>query len=188
MEYGEEILQGTVPVQEPIVVDLKLERSGRNVRVTGDIRAKLLLSCSRCLEDFEWEITDKFDFLLVLPRTEKGYPDIELSPEDMDVSFFDGEAVDVAQIAAEQIFLQIPIKPLCHEGCKGFCPGCGANLNYNSCSCLPRATASSFEVLKDIKPKNELKNKLKNKEQSLWDYQKEDIQDPEGESGGPSRA
>ncbi|MDP2992344.1 MAG: DUF177 domain-containing protein, partial [Deltaproteobacteria bacterium] len=78
------------------------------------------------------------------------YTEIELSHEDMDVSFFDGETVDVAQIAAEQIFLQLPVKPLCHEECKGLCPHCGVNLNLISCDCRSEATSSPFETLRDI--------------------------------------
>jgi uncharacterized protein len=149
-EYGAEILQDITQVQEPIALNIKIERAGRNVRVMGDIKARLLLNCSRCLEDFIWSLADEFDFLLMLPTGEKGYPEIELSHEDMDVSFFDGETVDVAQIAAEQIFLQLPVKPLCHEECKGLCPHCGVNLNLISCDCRSEATSSPFETLRDI--------------------------------------
>lgn len=154
VEYGGEILQDITQVQEPIAVNIKIERARRTVRVKGDIKARLLLNCSRCLEDFAWSLADEFDFLLMLPPSEKSYPEIELSPEDMDISFFDGETVDVAQIAAEQIFLQMPIKPLCHEECKGLCPHCGVNLNLVSCDCRAEATSSPFEALRDIKLKD----------------------------------
>lgn len=153
VEYGGEILEGLVPVREPILVKVKIERSGRNARVKGDIKAKLLLSCSRCLADFEWEVTDQFDFLLMLPSSAKGRPEVELAAEELDVSFFDGETVDIAQIATEQIFLQMPLKPLCQEECKGLCPRCGANLNLKPCGCPPEATSSPFEVLKNIRSK-----------------------------------
>ncbi|MDQ7838473.1 MAG: DUF177 domain-containing protein [Thermodesulfobacteriota bacterium] len=154
VEYGREILQDITQVQEPIAVNIKIERAGRDIRVMGDIKTRLLLNCSRCLEDFAWALADEFDFLLMLPTGEKGYPEIELSPEDMDVSFFDGETVDVAQIAAEQIFLQMPVKPLCHEECKGLCPHCGVNLNLTACDCRAGATFSPFEALRDIKLKD----------------------------------
>jgi uncharacterized protein len=154
VEYGGEILQDITQVQEPIAVNINIERAGRNIRVKGDIKARLLFNCSRCLEDFAWSLADEFDFLLMLPSSEKGCPEIELSPEDMDVSFFDGETVDVAQIAAEQIFLQMPVKPLCHEECKGLCPHCGVNLNLISCDCRAEETSSPFEALRDIKLKD----------------------------------
>ncbi len=151
LEFGGEILNEAVQVCEPIIINIEIEQAGSNVRVKGDVKGRLLLSCSRCLDDFEWEVADKFDCVLMLPLGEKGYPEVELSPEDLDVSFFDGETVDVAQIAVEQIFLQMPIKPLCNPECKGLCPRCGANLNLESCRCPSEAVSSPFEALRKIK-------------------------------------
>ncbi len=153
-EYGGEILEGCVPVEGPISVNMRMERAGRNVRVRGDIRTTLRLNCSRCVEDFSWIVASEFDFPIITPEDSGKHPDRSLSPEDMEVSFFDGESVDVERIAAEQIFLLIPIKPLCREECEGLCPRCGANLNLGPCRCTHEAGSSPFDALRDMKPKH----------------------------------
>jgi uncharacterized protein len=38
-------------------------------------------------------------------------------------------------MAAEQVYLEIPMKPLCSPECRGLCPRCGANLNTETCAC-----------------------------------------------------
>lgn len=151
-EYGEEILDGSISCEGPILVDLRIEKTGRNVRVKGANKATFILNCSRCLEEFPWDLTSDFDFLLALPDP-GNIAERELASEDMDVSFFDGEYVDIAQIAAEQIFLHLPIKPLCREACKGLCPRCGVNLNVDACRCIPEQGTSPFGALKKIRPK-----------------------------------
>ncbi|MBM4294554.1 MAG: DUF177 domain-containing protein, partial [Deltaproteobacteria bacterium] len=59
----------------------------------------------------------------------------ELTAADLDVDFISGENIDLQGIVREQIILSMPLKPLCHEDCRGLCPGCGANLNREACTC-----------------------------------------------------
>ena len=35
----------------------------------------------------------------------------------------------------EQLYLALPMKPLCREDCKGLCPNCGTNWNRGTCDC-----------------------------------------------------
>ncbi|MFH1756381.1 MAG: DUF177 domain-containing protein [Candidatus Latescibacterota bacterium] len=50
----------------------------------------------------------------------------------------------------ENLIINIPIRILCDEGCKGLCPDCGADLNSNPCSCI-RTTESRWDALKSLK-------------------------------------
>ena len=54
----------------------------------------------------------------------------------------------------EQIFLTVPMKPLCREDCQGRCPRCGADLNAGACGCPPAEaeTDSRFAALKKLFP------------------------------------
>ncbi|MFP3869874.1 MAG: DUF177 domain-containing protein, partial [Syntrophobacteria bacterium] len=76
---------------------------------------------------------------------------LNLHPRDLDTEFYDGVTIDVDLIVAEQIFLALPQKPLCQPHCRGLCPGCGADLNYESCRCEKRETGSPFDVLLSLK-------------------------------------
>jgi len=71
--------------------------------------------------------------------------------KEMESSFFEGGELHLSEIACEQIFLEIPYQPLCHEECKGLCPGCGKDLNLLSCECIRDEGSSSFSILKQLK-------------------------------------
>ena len=57
----------------------------------------------------------------------------ELTEEELSVSVFDGQALDVDEIVKEQILLAVPTRMLCREDCKGICPECGADRNTGEC-------------------------------------------------------
>ncbi|MFW5872616.1 MAG: YceD family protein, partial [bacterium] len=71
----------------------------------------------RCLEKFEYNFNI----------------DIEKELNKLDIK--DIKEVDIRQILKSNIFLDLPIKPLCSEDCKGLCPQCGQNLNKGDCNC-----------------------------------------------------
>ena len=63
--------------------------------------------------------------------------DVEIETSDLDLSYFPkGESMlSVENILQEQVYLTLPMKPLCTETCKGLCVQCGKNLNSGSCEC-----------------------------------------------------
>ena len=58
----------------------------------------------------------------------------ELSTDD-DIVLLDDDEVDVTELARDASILDMDTKFLCSEDCKGLCPGCGADLNRESCRC-----------------------------------------------------
>jgi len=67
------------------------------------------------------------------------------------VRFYEEPHLDLAELAAEQFGLAVPMKPLCAETCRGICPRCGANLNQGACPC-PLQTDDRLAVLKVFRP------------------------------------
>ncbi|HQP29583.1 MAG TPA: DUF177 domain-containing protein, partial [Syntrophales bacterium] len=61
------------------------------------------------------------------------------------------DTLDLDPIVYEQILLQIPLKILCREDCRGLCPHCGANLNDGPCRCPEEAVDGRFSALKKLK-------------------------------------
>lgn len=45
------------------------------------------------------------------------------------------EIVDITDEIREEILLALPSRFKCKEDCRGLCPGCGADLNEEKCSC-----------------------------------------------------
>jgi len=113
---------------------VRLEKHGKDILVRGHLAGHLDLTCSRCLDYYAAPYDADFD-LLLLPGSEPLAQEEELTAADLDVDFISGENIDRQGIVREQIILSMPLKPLCHEDCRGLCPGCGANLNREACTC-----------------------------------------------------
>ena len=112
-----------------------VEQGERGADLEGHLDADLRLTCARCLESFPREMATDFNLTLV-PRAEE-VPEGEAEIRDDDVSLYyctEGRA-DVNEIATEQVYLNLPLKPVCMEGCRGLCPECGANRNRTACDC-----------------------------------------------------
>jgi uncharacterized protein len=144
----------TFRFDRPLNVDLEIHKRPDHVRVQGAIRAIFQLGCHRCLESFAWELDQHVEvFLLYQQKSPEqiDHEDLELTSEELDQTFFDGEAIDIDVLVAEQVLLALPIKVLCSEKCKGICPRCGANLNVETCWCADSQKPSQFAMLETIR-------------------------------------
>ncbi len=116
-----------------VEVKVRITKKGMKVNMQGSLKASITLTCSRCLEEFTKELNGKFQIELVPQETLGDKHEIVLEEKDLDVVFFKNGLIDFEQMIVDQINLQIPMKPLCKEDCKGICPVCGANLNQKNC-------------------------------------------------------
>jgi uncharacterized protein len=133
--------------------DLTVSREYENVRVTGRITAPLDLSCSRCLADFTSFVDTSFTIFFrkensITPSTED---ELELGEMDLLSSVYSGDEIDLTHEIEEQVAMEIPLKPLCSDSCKGLCHECGIDLNTSSCSCSKEPERLTFSALKDFK-------------------------------------
>lgn len=99
-------------------------------RLTGE----LSLPCSRCLAPFRLDVDCDLVRTLV-PAGPDGGSDLPEADEDDTLQPISGGKVDLAALAEEQLYLSLPLKPICTPGCKGLCPNCGADRNTGTCSC-----------------------------------------------------
>ncbi|MGB5218168.1 MAG: DUF177 domain-containing protein [Smithella sp.] len=130
-------------------VDCLITKSSGTVFIKGAFSALIDISCSRCLEDAKLTIGSDFAYTLVPAKTETT-GEMELKPEELEIGYYNGDFIDLTPIICEQIILQIPIKALCQEECRGLCQQCGSNLNISSCNCHTEAVDSRLAVLKNI--------------------------------------
>lgn len=134
-------------------VQCQITKTSDTVFVKGNLSALLGIACSRCLEEADLSVEGDFCYTLVPLRPETK-EEVELQAQELEISYYQGDFIDFAPIICEQIILQIPIKPLCFEECKGLCPHCGINLNVASCNCHLEFVDPRLAVLKNIKIKN----------------------------------
>lgn len=118
-----------------------VKRTSRGVDLRGRFTCSAQVPCARCLELFQVAV-DRTFLLRYAFATPTGR-DVEIPEDDLDVDFLeaDGE-LDLVDVAAEQIYLALPMKPVCRDACRGLCSHCGADLNREPCRCtasLPQA-------------------------------------------------
>lgn len=124
--------------------------NGREVHVRGRIRARAEVECSRCLSSVEIPVETAFDVTYV-PATDYEAKDAaELLEEDLNLSVFEGEAIDIDDLVREQLLLALPARALCQEECKGLCPVCGGNKNMQACECEPLEIDPRWAALKNL--------------------------------------
>jgi uncharacterized protein len=87
---------------------------------------------------------------VLVPRSDLP-SEVELNEEDLDLSFYEGDSVDLTPLIQEELVLALPTRPLCRETCKGLCPQCGANLNQQVCGCIPAVGDPRLAVLRSLK-------------------------------------
>ena len=124
-------------IVSPVELAFDLHKDQEKVRIAGTVKTALELDCSRCLEGFAVPIDASFD-LLYIPAS--GAPDTEekeIEEDDLDTAYYRDGIIDLADLVREQLYLALPMKPLCQEACRGLCPECGTNLNFGTCTCAP---------------------------------------------------
>jgi DUF177 domain-containing protein len=109
---------------EPVHADLLLESVIEGILVSGRARGRWVLSCARCLREFD----GAFD----APVHEMAVP--RAVEEDEESYRFDPvEGLDPEQLLRDAIGVEMPFAPLCSPGCLGLCETCGGNRNLGEC-------------------------------------------------------
>jgi uncharacterized protein len=134
----------------PIEYDLRVSKAGVNIWVQGPVRARLSLVCARCLEEFAFSVQTEMDIELLPKESTPVSPELELKTEEMNIYYYEGDEVDIDPLVFEEVMLDMPIKALCSEACKGICPGCGKNLNLEECQCEKSGSSALGEKLKSF--------------------------------------
>lgn len=161
LEFEKIYLQNEIDVPEneiniknkKIKVNVKLEKRSNFILLILNISFVLKLICSRCLENFEKKYDLKEEFYLkkgeeILPKEKS------LSNEDVYTIYYQEEIIDITPLVRDTIILAKPLKPLCRKNCKGLCPICGVNWNYQKCEHFGKKMETSF----GLKLKEALKN------------------------------
>lgn len=137
-----------------------LEFDGNTVKAAEDFYVEGVLSgvvrseCGRCLNIFSMPINLNFHTIYAVRREEADLEDEDAEP-DSDLSYYDGDTIDLLPDLKDLLLLNLPIRPICKPECKGLCPQCGVDLNAESCKCQLNGDASPFAKLKGLKAKLE---------------------------------
>jgi uncharacterized protein len=104
-------------IKDPVEVYVEITRGERGYNVHLDIKGKVELECSRCMELFEKDLSQTKEKRIELYPSEES---LVLSPEDLEVSFMEEpDLVSLEDLVREELILEIPMKPLCRPDCPG---------------------------------------------------------------------
>jgi len=141
IDFGPDLRQHT-PLQTQGRAELVEERRGRgqaleDIRMVGDFSTQLELRCARCLEPVLRDVAGDFDLIYRPLGADAGMEERSIRGAEADIGYYRGEGLLLEDVLREQVLLAVPLKAVCKEACKGLCPRCGRNLNFEACTCQP---------------------------------------------------
>jgi uncharacterized protein len=74
-----------------------------------------------------------------------------LRGDDLGMSYYASDEIDLAPLIGEQVLLALPTRPLCAENCRGLCGQCGANLNRDTCHCAAAGDDPRMALFRTLK-------------------------------------
>jgi uncharacterized protein len=151
-------------VVRPVTLTGQVQKDGGKARLVGRLTSALECPCSRCLDPFEVPVDIALD-LMFLPAdgaatvgghrpTASGGEDDDgtaVADDDLGVSYYTGDVIDLVATIREQFYLVLPMKPLCRDACQGLCPVCGINRNRETCTCRSEWVDPRLEPLKHLR-------------------------------------
>ena len=127
-----------------------IRQKGRRALVTGRVTGRAQVECDRCLKLVELPIDSHFKLEYVRTEDYRAQQAVELTEEDLDLSVFDGEALDIDELVKEELLLAVPDHVLCSESCKGMCAVCGVDKNSTDCGCETQRVDPRWAGLKEL--------------------------------------
>ena len=128
----EEFKDELPPFSEKIRTVAEIDRMGETIIVNLHFEGCFQMQCSRCLEDYDVPV--KSDLRLILEEGEGKYGP---SAEDDGTDFFfdvNHDLVDISSAIYDEIMIELPLKPLCSEDCKGIELGSGVTFESGGSS------------------------------------------------------
>lgn len=142
---------------EPLTLKKSVKAAGEikkgivQTDVKGSISAEVALECTRCLQTIEQNLEIPIEAAFVTQDNYTSAKEAELNAEDLDISVFEGDKIDMTELVREQILLNLPEQVFCKEDCKGLCEKCGANRNLIDCKCIEKEVDPRWAALKNLK-------------------------------------
>jgi uncharacterized protein len=149
----EEIDLDTSGISLPEKIDVKcvIRRNLVETDVSGEIRTRAEVDCTRCLQPVPVDLDIRFEVSYVAPEAFSTDKELEVPESDLGRDVLESESLDLKEVAREQILLNLPDRAFCREACKGLCPKCGTNLNLNGCGCSEDEIDPRWSALRNFK-------------------------------------
>jgi uncharacterized protein len=114
-----------VPAGAELELEIQLEGVAEGVLVTATVSGPLAGECARCLEPFSSALKVRFQELFTVgDQAAPGDGGQDVDSYRLDPSGL----LDLEPALRDAIVLDLPLSPLCEDGCQGLCVECGIRL------------------------------------------------------------
>ena len=138
MAFGAEVYD----IKEPITVHMSLIKLDKDdYLATGSIETTLTMPCNRCMDDVIKKVEADF--------TKEFKTNLHEDEEELQ-EYLRGVILDLEKLVLDEVYMNVPMKVLCNEGCLGICKSCGKNLNHTACDCEDDNIDPRLAGLKDL--------------------------------------
>ena len=134
-------IDGGYPFNSPAKVTATACNKTGIVRLYIDAEFLYCRPCDRCMAPLSEDMKYSFEHRLI--------PSL-CGDDDGDYIETPDFRLELDELVLSDILLELPLKYLCDEDCKGLCPTCGADLNEGPCSCDNRPIDPRLEVLRQL--------------------------------------
>ncbi|MFH1683536.1 MAG: YceD family protein [Candidatus Margulisiibacteriota bacterium] len=122
LEQEEEVTfpEDNLNLTKPVKISVHLVNIDPSVLLYGKAETEVELECSRCLKKYKYpvliELNEEFTKDPFIPKKSK---ERELKAEDFASPIEKDNTIDLTEFIRQDLSLEMPIKTLCSEDCKG---------------------------------------------------------------------
>lgn len=142
-ETGEVTLKGLVNVKGKVV------NTGNFLELSGDVKTRILSTCSRCLEVIEVPL--EFTFTERYTKKDDSVEEFAEESEMAAVMTYEDDIIDINEAVKENLLINLPMRFLCSDDCPGLCPQCGRSMKEGPCDCKADETDPRLAILAKLK-------------------------------------
>ena len=122
-----------------------IHEEDQKLRILGRVRLTVRFFCDRCMDPVLYPFDISFEKEADMKESD------EERKERLDEQYYiKGRQLDTEQLVSEELLMNMPMKILCREDCKGICNRCGANLNEGPCHCQEETKDPRMAAILDI--------------------------------------
>lgn len=136
-----------------VTVELVVNKNGEKLLLNGTVLFEAEFCCAWCSECFSKVFHEKIEQEYLPRGAGPAIPPFELTSAELHRELYTGETIDITPVVRDTILLAVPLAPVCRDDCRGLCPVCGTNLNYNQCACVREEVSAWKQALAKLKQK-----------------------------------
>ncbi len=137
IEYLDSV-DSEISFEKPVNFSGKAVNVSGVIKLDGNLVAEYTTKCIRCLKDITRNMNIKI-------REDIQSPSSDVAAEAYTYS---DNYFDLDKILTDNIILNLPMKNVCKDACKGLCPVCGTDINETECGCRVDNIDPRMEALK----------------------------------------